>query len=232
MSNRDISLNSYLENPLTIQLDFRINSDLAIDELKKLVKRSYDFSILRWQRIKKINKTLISENVFPDFNIYLTKSLTPQAYMKDCGEIYLSLGALLFRSSMVTLKVLCHELSHLWLSKQPFYGRLKFVDKEFKKKYSDIEFLKNDSAKAKDGNNLKTDGKSRLIGKKKDRLNVYLLSPIEFYAMTASVSLMELIYSRLTDNRSKKRWQKIIVEERSKLSRILSALEAITRENI
>lgn len=230
MNNRDISLNGYLENPLAIQLDFCVNSDLAIDELKKLASRTYDFPILRWRLIKKINKLLISEKVFPDFTIYLTKSLTPKAYMKDCGEIYISLGALLFRSSLVTLKVLCHELSHLWLSNQPFYGRLKSVDKEFKQKYSDIDFSKNDNAKTKYDDNLKPSGKNRSSGRKKDRLNAYLLSPIEVYAMIVSVSLMELIDSRITKKRSQIRWQAVIEEERSKLSRILSTLKTLSTD--
>lgn len=225
MSNRDITLNGYLENPLAIQLDFYVNSDLVIDQLKKLVARSYDFSFLRWRLIKKINRLLISENVFPEFNIYLTKNLTPKAYMKDCGEIYISLGALLFRSSMVTLKVLCHELSHLWLSNQPFYSRFKSVDKEFKEKYSNVEFLRGDAVYSKEANTVKTDEKNRSKAKKKGRLNAYLLSPIEVYAMKVSVCLMELIDSRLTAKRSKKRWQAVIDEERSKLLRILSTLK-------
>lgn len=225
MSNRDITLNGYVENPLAIQLDFYVSSDLVIDQLKKLVARSYDFSFLRWRLIKKINRLLISENVFPEFNIYLTKNLTPKAYMKDCGEIYISLGALLFRSSMVTLKVLCHELSHLWLSNQPFYSRLKSVDKEFKEKYSNVEFLRGDAVYSKEENTVKTDEKNRSKAKKKGRLNAYLLSPIEVYAMKVSVFLMELIDSRLTAKRPKKRWQAVIDEERSKLSRILSTLK-------
>lgn len=225
MSNRDITLNGYVENPLAIQLDFYVSSDLVIDQLKKLVARSYDFSFLRWRLIKKINRLLISENVFPEFNIYLTKNLTPKAYMKDCCEIYISLGALLFRSSMVTLKVLCHELSHLWLSNQPFYSRLKSVDKEFKEKYSNVEFLRGDAVYSKEENTVKTDEKNRSKAKKKGRLNAYLLSPIEVYAMKVSVFLMELIDSRLTAKRPKKRWQAVIDEERSKLSRILSTLK-------
>ena len=109
--------------------------------------------------------------------------------MKDKGELYISIGALLFRSSMTTLKVLCHEISHLWLSQQDFYSKLKVLNKEFKQKYSNHQ-------------------------------DVYLMSPIEFYAVVLSVKIMEEISLSLTKERHKKRWNKIVSEERAKIKKL------------
>lgn len=135
MHEKAFSLENYLKAPLNVDFSFHIDSLKVIEALKKLLFRLYDFTPLRWKLIKKIRNLLISEKVVSDFSLNLIPSLSVKTYMKDSGGMYISLGALLFRSSMVTLKVFCHELSHIWLSTKSFYPVIKVVNKEFKIKF-------------------------------------------------------------------------------------------------
>lgn len=139
MHEKAFSRENYLKAPLDVDFSFHIDSLRVIEALKKLLFRLYDFTPLRWKLIKKIRNLLISEKVVSDFSLTLIPSLSVKTYMKDSGGMYISLGALLFRSSMVTLKVFCHELSHIWLSQQSCYPVIKVVNKEFKEKYKDCK---------------------------------------------------------------------------------------------
>lgn len=139
MNKKAFSLDNYLKSPLDIDFSFHIDSLQVIETLKKLLFRLYDFTPLRWKLIKKIRDLLISEKVVSCFSLNLIPSLSVKTYMRDSGGMYISLGALLFRSSMVTLKVFCHELSHIWLSTQSFYPVIKGLNKEFKSKFKDCK---------------------------------------------------------------------------------------------
>lgn len=139
MNEKAFSLEEYLKSPLDVEFSFHIDSVKVIQSLKKLLFRLYDFSPLRWKLIKKTRQLIIDEKVVDSFSLNLIPSLSLKSYMKDSGEMYISLGALLFRSSVVTLKVFCHELSHIWLSQQPFYPAIKRVNKEFKIKFKDYK---------------------------------------------------------------------------------------------
>ncbi len=189
MSSYDFSLAEYINSPLKNDFEFTFNSPKVVEFLKKLVSRWFDFSIIRWYHIKEIREILIDEEILDNFYINLEFKLSPRAYMKDNGMIFLSLGALLFRSSMTTLKVLCHELAHLWLSQQPFYQELKKLNKEFKEKYSSISY-------------------------------VYLMSPIELYAMTVSLSMMKEIEGSLVKKKHIKRWSRLIDDESLKIKKL------------
>ncbi len=131
-----LSLQQYLKDPLKNEFDFNFDNEKSVEIMKKMASRIFDISIIRWYHIKRIRSILISEEVFRDFDIKLLKTFKQVAYMNDSGEIYISLGLLLFKSSMNNLKVLCHELSHIWLSQQSNYLELKTLNKEFKNKYN------------------------------------------------------------------------------------------------
>ena len=139
MKNYDFSLQNYLKCPLNIEFNLNLNSQKIVKSLRKLAFRWFDIGLFRWYHIKEIRNILIEEEFLKEFSINLSYSLKAKAYMKDCGEIYISLGALLFKSNMTTFKVLCHEVAHIWLSQQPFYSSLKELNKEFKQKYYKIE---------------------------------------------------------------------------------------------
>lgn len=193
MNELSFSLESYLAAPLDIRCEFVIESESVIDSLKKLAARVCDISFVRWARIKKTRRLLIKENVLGEFTVKLVCGFAPRAYMKDGGEIFFSLGAMIRRSSLVTLKTFCHELCHLWLSRQSFYPELKAIDKEFRVRYQD--------------NNA-----------------VYLLSPVEVYAMSLSVGIMRQIETKLNRGRRRKRWKKIIADEIEKLKAIQNSI--------
>lgn len=193
MNELDFSLEAYLASPLDIRCEFVIESEAVIDSLKKLAARVCDFSFTRWLRIKKTRRLLIKEKVLDEFSVKLVRGLVPRAYMKDSGEIYFSLGAMLKRSSLITLKTFCHELCHLWLSRQNFYPELKAVDKQFRTRY-------------------------------RDNTAVYLLSPVEVYAMSLSVGIMRQIEAKLSQGRRLKRWEKIIADENEKLKAIQNSI--------
>lgn len=67
----------------------------------------------------------------------LSLSLSPTAFMRDGGGMTFSLGALLFRSSAVTLSVFCHETAHVWLSQRPEYREIKALDRAFREAFAD-----------------------------------------------------------------------------------------------
>ena len=122
--------------PLSFDLKFPNVSVKFCRKMQKIAFEWFDIAPFRWYHIKKIRSILIEEEILKDFSVNITKSLKPVAYMKDSDGIYISLGALFFKSSMATFKVLCHELAHIWLSQQSFYSDLKRLNKEFKTKYS------------------------------------------------------------------------------------------------
>ena len=54
--------------------------------------------------------------------------------------------------------------------------------------------------------------------------DVYLMSPIEFYAVILSVKIMEDVSLSLTKERHKKRWGKMIIEEKEKIKKLYDLL--------
>ena len=138
MNSFDFSLENYLKNCLENDFDFKISNNV-VEIMKKMISRQFDNPINRWYYIKEIRKILINDKNVNEFSLHLENSLAAKAYMKDSGELYISLGSILFKSSRVNLKVFCHELAHIWLSQQPFYSELKELNKEFKQKYSHLK---------------------------------------------------------------------------------------------
>ena len=195
MNNSDFSLQSYLKCLINIGDKFSTKNEKIVKSMTKIAACWFDIGFIRWYHIKEIRRILINEEILKEFSIHTTKSLKPMAYMKDSGEIYLSLGALVFKSNMATIKVLSHELAHIWLSQQAFYPSLKNLNKEFKQQYKMIE-------------------------------NVNLLSPIELFAMIASVDFMESISQSLIGN-LKKRFNKFIDLEKEKIEEIKNILLSI-----
>lgn len=193
MNELDFSLEAYLAAPLDIRCEFVIESEAVVRSLKKLAAKVSDVPFVRRARIEKTRRLIIRENVLGEFSVKLVRGLDMRAYMKDSGEIYFSLGAIIKRSSLVTLKTFCHELCHLWLSRQSFYPELKAADKEFRTKY-------------------------------KDNSAVYLLSPIEVYAMSLSVGIMRQVEVKLSRGRRRERLRKIIAAEIEKLKAIQDSI--------
>ena len=196
MNKFDFSLQSYVKCPLSLEASFPKISTNLIKKMRNLAFEWFDIAPIRWYHIKEIRSILIEEEILEEFSVNLTKSLKPQAYMKDGVGLYISLGALVFKSNMTTFKVLCHEIAHLWLSRQSFYSELKTLNKEFKKTYKDHE-------------------------------KVYLLSPIELYAMVVSVELMKMVLSSLTKKNQIKRLNKFINLECAKIKELENLIKTL-----
>lgn len=139
MNSSDFSLQSYLKCSINIEPNFSTKNEKFVKCMTKIASCWFDIGFVRWYHIKEIRSILINQKMLKEFSIHLTKNLKPMAYMKDSGEIYLSLGALLFKSNMATVKVLSHELAHVWLSQQDYYPSLKALNKEFKQRYNELE---------------------------------------------------------------------------------------------
>ena len=139
MNSSDFSLQNYLKCLINIEPNFSTKNEKFVKCMTKIASCWFDIGFIRWYHIKEIRSILINEEMLKEFSIHLIKSLKPMAYMKDCGEIHISLGALLFKSNMATIKVLSHELAHIWLSQQDFYPSLKALNKEFKQSYKMME---------------------------------------------------------------------------------------------
>ena len=132
------TLNKYTQNPLDIRFDIDLNESEALDICRKLTSSWRSPFFIQWHYIKKAVNAMIECGILRKFSVRLTPDLTPKAYMRDGGDMFFSLGALLTRSSTVTLSVLCHELAHMWLSQRGYYSELKLLSKSFLTRYAKV----------------------------------------------------------------------------------------------
>ena len=123
---------AYLQNPCGFDLNFDIESERLISLLLKTASHSMDFAPFRWRCLKKIRDVLVSEGKIRHFEIKLTSSLQPVAYMHDDGVIYISSGLLFRGSALATLGIFIHELCHIRLSQREDYPEIKALQKEFR----------------------------------------------------------------------------------------------------
>jgi hypothetical protein len=105
-------------------------------EIKALFGLRSSLVFIKWHLLKKITKKLVGIGALRPFELRLKPTLKPMAYMRDGGDIYISLGLLLTRSPWVTLSVYLHELSHLLISETDNYGALKELQRSFKDSFS------------------------------------------------------------------------------------------------
>ena len=158
------SLSRYLQAPSEFPYQAELGDPEVLRTLLRFLSLWNDPMPMQWRCIKKAAHIIVEKKVMQPFAVHLIREKKPQAYMKDCGEIYFSTGALTIRSSVVTLSVFCHELAHMWLSQQDFYPALKSFDKQFKTQFS-------------------------------AHPSVYLMSPIELYAMMIAIGMMREVAS-------------------------------------
>ena len=188
------AVEEYLDDPLAIELPRISLTSPSAKSLADIISGSRLVPHALWRRIRQARDTLMAEGDFEYFPLKLEFSLRVRAYMKDGGGIYFSLGALIFRSSAVTLAVLCHELAHLWLSRQDFYPKLKEMQRAFK---------------------------ARLAGVAEREI----LSPIELYAMRASLDILTPVADSLGEGRAKRKLLSLIEAEREKILTIADKLK-------
>lgn len=81
---------------------------------------------------REVCETFAAEEHLRSFRLCVDRSCRAKGYMRDGGDIFLSVGLLLRPVGNVFL-ALCHELGHMWLSEQPDYAALKALDLQFLK---------------------------------------------------------------------------------------------------
>ena len=135
MTDTPFSISRYLSAPREIcpRAEDRL-ADVA-DEINALATAS---RLTVWQRLKALARALSATEPQKTFDVRLTSTLTPRAYMRDGGDIFFSIGAILSRSPVVTLSVFCHEYAHLSLSYETFYPALKTLNRQFKGEFSHL----------------------------------------------------------------------------------------------
>lgn len=136
METSNLSLEEYISSPQGIGLDFVIGSERIALEFLKLTRRRSNLLFTKWWIFKKIGRLLIEDGRIRNFKLCLDMTLRSRAFMRDEGEIHISLGLLLSRSSWTMLPLYVHELSHMWLSGREDYGRIKELQRKFREKYA------------------------------------------------------------------------------------------------
>lgn len=140
MINDDFTVDSYVADPTSVEPDIKFDSPELIAVFEKMLSRSGNVVTVKRRRIKRIRNVLINTKTLLPFALKFKRTLKAEAYMRDEGEVVISYGMIITRSSATLLSVYMHELAHVWLSQQSFYDKLKSVQKEFKKRYASINY--------------------------------------------------------------------------------------------
>jgi hypothetical protein len=138
-----MTLDAYLSSPLAIpaslplpQTDADVNAALA--RFLALGRTP----LFQWRCLSGALAALDRAGTLKRTPLSLSPSLSPVAFMRDGGGITFSLGALLFRSSAVTLSVFCHEAAHVFLSRLPEYGEIKALDRAFRDAFAELPHVR------------------------------------------------------------------------------------------
>ena len=113
---------------------FTVNTgSVFMDGLEKLIKHWHTCN--RLHEIRKIIVAFCTDNGIPVPQIRFPLWLAQNAYMTDNGKLAISRHFLFTSASERCLKVLLHELSHLWLSTQENYSHLLALECAFIKTF-------------------------------------------------------------------------------------------------
>ncbi len=138
MTDGFLSLSRYIKAPLEDAPLIEGISESSVSHLARFLPIYSNPFFIQWRNIKRATAALIDDGLLSRFSVHLTAELKARAYAVDDGRMCFSLGALLSRSSAVTLTVLCHELAHIWLSQRAFYPELKRLNREFISAFSSV----------------------------------------------------------------------------------------------
>jgi len=125
------SLKEYLESPTEGAPCLGELPDGVISALSRFVPLYSNPFFIQWKNVKNAVRCFAEQGVTAPVSVSLIPKLKSTAYAVDGGKMCFSLGAILSRSSAVTLTVLCHEITHVWLSQRDFYPDLKRLNKDF-----------------------------------------------------------------------------------------------------
>lgn len=188
------TLEEYLQNPFEL-LDFpRVEDGGVVKRFLKLFDPSSWFYFTKVARVKKLMAALIDGGVCQPFSLKVVRKLAKVAYMHDSGVVYLSYGIFALRASFFS--VLTHELSHVWLSQQPFYAELKRLDHVYREKFANEK-------------------------------EVLLAAPIEVWARTVSVHIMQTLLPFANKTRYKTKLNKCLDDENKKIVYLSQVLQKL-----
>jgi len=131
MADGALSLQEYLRSPIGTAPRTDPLPAQTLSALGRFMPVYANAFFIQWKNVKRTVRTLAEQGVLPNAEVRLIPKLRATAYTIDNGPICFSLGALLTRSSAVTMTVFCHELAHACLSHSPDYPALKRLNKDF-----------------------------------------------------------------------------------------------------
>lgn len=103
------------------------------DEVYAAALRVTRSRLRRRGAIKRLFKTLIASRYIQGCRLKFRLYSKQMAYMSDKGLVCFSLGSIMSGEGMHVLKLVFHEVAHLWLSEQTGYDRLKALQKAFRR---------------------------------------------------------------------------------------------------
>ncbi len=130
-----MDLEEYLAAPHA-ELSPDLVTEKTAKAFEKLLTGRSRIYYLKVHYLKGAVKALIEEEKLPPFRFRIARNFRREAYMLDRGEIVFSYGTFALSGEMIFTTFL-HELSHIWLRFQPWYGELKALDREFRDRFSE-----------------------------------------------------------------------------------------------
>ena len=137
MAEKSLPLCEYLDNYKVLPYDKTPSLLIEEIDIKSFLSAS---RFNKYKSLKLLTNALINAGFVGQFSLNIDKSLKPKAYMKDCGQAFLSIGLIFTRSYYSLLSTYLHELAHIWMSQQANYFQLKELQKEFCIRFSASEF--------------------------------------------------------------------------------------------
>ena len=131
-------IGQYLNSAFATRFDVDIITPSTVKCFQKLLSPLARLYFVRARYVKKLVAELISESKLKPFEFVIKRDFKPEAFMRDSGVMSVSYGMFLKTSRWVFVSVLCHELSHVWLSQQEYYRELKALNKQFKEQYASV----------------------------------------------------------------------------------------------
>lgn len=103
---------------------------IALDLTKNRFKRK--------RLIKKLFDVLLSSQYITHFQLKFKQYVKAKAYMTDAGTVCFSSAHVRRTRGAMLVKLVFHEVAHLWLSQRPEYSKLKALQREFDTVYGNL----------------------------------------------------------------------------------------------
>ncbi len=190
------TLDEYLQNPYATQLGKEFFTASALKEIKNILSPLGRIWIYKLKCLKRLLAELNGKIALSDNFLVVERSLKVKAYMHDNGTLTLSQGCLLKLSTVAFIRILCHELAHMYMANAQDYAQVKALNRQFLERF-------------------------------KTTPNLTPLTPIEFYAVQYSVTILSEIGNLDLQKGIKKRLSEILDAEKVKLTDYEKLIKAL-----